>query len=164
MKSRVSDQALEALLREGDPAHPPREVTITERAVLQAQLAMLPIESTRSLWRPAGVIATVSLLVSATALAIFWPHHEIIPIAEITSPISARPIVASARPVVASARPVAASARPIVSIIVTHVVIVADSTCRPDETTPMPEKVVIHGDANSIVVTTEPQTEKEVSL
>ena len=47
--------------------------------------------------------------------------------------------------------------------MVTHVVIVADSTCRLGD--PKPESIVIHGDATSIVtVTTKPEKEKETEV
>jgi hypothetical protein len=59
MRPRVSEDALEALLREGDPAQTVNPVTDSERAAFQALLMVRPREVIRSPRRLVGSVAVV---------------------------------------------------------------------------------------------------------
>jgi hypothetical protein len=75
MRPRVSENVLEALLREGDPAPALNAVSETERAALLARLAEGDFVAAVPRRRRSGAPAVGFVLVSALSLAIFWPRE-----------------------------------------------------------------------------------------
>ena len=180
MKPRVSDTSLDALLKEGDPAHASKAVTDSERAAFQSLLAALPQMTLPRRRSPLLIIAGFAL--SALVGLGIWhrlPDPKSVTVANLPSPCvptpspcvptlspsipTPSPRVPSPSPRVPTPSPRVPTPFPEPEAVVTHVVIVADSTCRPGD--PKPESIVIHGDATSIVtVTTKPEKEKETEV
>ncbi len=166
MKPRVSDVALDALLKEGDPAYAPQAVTDSERAAFQTLLAGVPLRSLPR--RRAPLLIVVGFALSALVGFGVWhnfPQQKSVTVAALPSPSVPTPSPSISTPSrsVPTPSPRVPTPSPEPEAIVTHVVIVADSTCRPGD--PRPESIVIHGDATSIViVTTKPEKEKETEV
>ena len=142
MRQRISDTSVEALLRRGDPAVEATGVSEAERAMLLARLAGMPPTDFTPRRRLSVAPAALFLLATAVGLAIFWPR--LMPSPRVSMP-SPRVSVSSSE------------------TVVTHIVIVADSTCLSGEPVST-EHIVIRGDATSVVTTIEPIEKTEVSL
>ena len=145
MRQRISDASVEALLRRGDPAVEAMEVSEAERAMLLARLAGMPPTDFTSRRRLSVAPAALFFLATAVGLAIFWPRLTPSQVAQVISMPSPRVSVSSSE------------------TVVTHIVIVADSTCLSGEPVST-EHIVIRGDATSVVTTIEPIEKTEVFL
>ncbi|WP_395094713.1 hypothetical protein [Armatimonas sp.] len=152
MRQRISDTSLEALLRRGDSAVEATEVSEAERAMLLARLAEMPSTGFTPRRRLSGAPTALFLLATAVGLAIFWPRLTPQQVARVV-PISPHRVSISPHRVSIS----------FLETVVTHIVIVADSTCLSGEPVPT-EHIVIRGDATSVVTTIEPIEKTEVSL
>ena len=152
MRQRISDASVEALLRRGDPAVEAMEVSEAERAMLLARLAGMPPTDFTSRRRLSVAPAALFFLATAVGLAIFWPRLTPSQVAQVISMPSPRVSVSSPRVSVSSSE-----------TVVTHIVIVADSTCLSGEPVST-EHIVIRGDATSVVTTIEPIEKTEVFL
>ncbi|MBB6050231.1 hypothetical protein HNQ39_002022 [Armatimonas rosea] len=92
MRPRVSEDALEALLHEGDPAPALNPVSETERVALLARLSEGDCVGAAPRRRRSGAPAVGFMLVSALSLAIFWPRESP---HVVSSPVSPSPSPAS---------------------------------------------------------------------